>query len=859
MKSTDNGATWTFLTTIYNSASNKLVYNKISITSKGTRVYWIGAYFGTLYMGSFEVGAAVPNPVFSNSSLSSYSEFTSVDLVYSSVGDRFHGVVSYRNGTQWGLGYVGFNENHFAISQHQLDSIAWNDFPWNQAAITVNSSGFPIIMHYTPNNNTLYLFRSTLSNPDTTGHWVAASVMQIFPPSSVTDGMAMCRNPFNGWLYLSYTENASLKVIYSPDNGVTWTSGGAGITYTGSTLYGVSNTVDSLGRLNVIYREYNGSIANIYSVIYGVDSITTWSAPKLIKSSSSNGVQVPQMPHNPTSASNPVTYTYLHANVNDWTTYYETVNQAPNAPIPQYPLYGVNYNSSTVQMGWVHQDPDGNPQSAWRAQISRNSAFTDVILDTGKVLNSNQSWEFYGIPDGVYYYRIQTWDSFDVMGPYNVVGDGQSFRIDTVLPSATGVSVPQYLPLASGTFRVWAYGVADNASGINRVQFPTCNVTVSGGATWIWFDGIKNGATNDWYCDIPLSSFANAEGSYYTDPYVYDNAGNLFNPGRIYTWIDRTKPTAPAQTNGILYAASNGVSWSAFNDGPATSGLLLTTLYLQKWNGSTWVNEPTFPKSVTGLTYSFTGLTPGTQYRWGVTYTDNAANVSTLNYTTFTTNSYAISTITNLASSGSIMNQKPRVRFTVTDANNATLTDFQIQISTVNTFASTIIDTKPSVSVIGWSGQSAGSGSTVWYTPQVNIGVGTLYIRVRAFDGIEWGTWSTTISVTVKAVSWPTTVSAADTAVSKRTVDSIRVEVNNVRQARGLAAAVWTDSVVNDWNNASPTQVKATHVIELRQAIVDIYSALGIVSPTWTDNILSSSVARKGTHWIDLRNAIIAV
>jgi hypothetical protein len=368
----------------------------------------------------------------------------------------------------------------------------------------------------------------------------------------------------------------------------------------------------------------------------------------------------------------------------------------------------------------------------------------------------------------------------------------------------------------------------------------------------------KNGATNDW------STPFNNPSTYPEDTYqlrvkATDNAGNVSALKIITVIVDKTAPTTPTRTNGTLFATSNGVSWSAFSDGANTSGLLLTTLYLQKWNGTAYADEPTFPKSVTGLSYSFTGLTPGTQYRWAVTYTDNATNTSAITYTNFTTNAYSVTTISVLASAGSMFSKRPKIKFTVTDANDATLTNFQIQVSSSSDFSSLLLDTTSSVASAGWGATSAASGATNTYTPQADISVGTRYVRIRANDGKDWGNWSTPITMTIKAVAWPTTVLDTHTAISKRTIDNIRTEVNNVRQARGLSVIVWTNPTINDWDNASPTPIRMGHLTELRQAIVDIYVALNITSPTWTDPIIDTTINKKGIHWNELRNSLLSI
>jgi hypothetical protein len=277
----------------------------------------------------------------------------------------------------------------------------------------------------------------------------------------------------------------------------------------------------------------------------------------------------------------------------------------------------------------------------------------------------------------------------------------------------------------------------------------------------------------------------------------------------------------------------------------------------QIWNGSEWVNMATYPKSVAGLTHSFTGLTPNTLYRWGVTYTDNSSNVSTLNYTTFITNALATSTIHNLTSNGYLFDPTPKIKFSGSDINGGTFTNFEVQFATDSAFTLNVESVTSSASPSQFSATSASSGTLLYHTPTTVRASGVWYVRSRVFDGIEWGTWSATITFTIQAISWPTTIADADTAISKRTIDDIRVKVNAVRQARGMAVVTWTDPTITDWNSGTPTQVRTTHLIELRQAIVDIYIPLAITSPTWTDNIISTTVSKKGIHWIELRNALI--
>jgi hypothetical protein len=436
---------------------------------------------------------------------------------------------------------------------------------------------------------------------------------------------------------------------------------------------------------------------------------------------------------------------------------------------------------------------------------------------------------------------------------YDTAGNNSMIRavdtyVDRTAPTISSVSAQQYIKTNSAT--VWAYNVTDT----NVVSSISVYAVRPDSSYYLLGNMTKNGATNDYYYNVTDITI---DGNWHYDFRAYDAAGNVSVIKSPYVFRDTVVPTAPTQTNGVLYATSNGVSWTAFSDGATSSGLLLTTMNFQSWNGSVWNNVATYPKSVTGLTHSFTGLAPGTQYRWGITYTDNASNVSTLNYTTFTTNSYSVSTFANLSVSGYLLNQRPKIKFIVVDVNDSTLTNFQIQISTLNTFASTVIDATYSVSSTGWGTGSLSSGSTQTYIPQTNIGIGTFYVRARAYDGKDWGIWSATGLLSLPTVSWPTTIASDDSTISKRTIDDIRIKINAVREARGLAAANWTNPIIYDWSDETPTLIRTTHLIELRQAIVDITSALSLAPPVWTDNIIDTSINRKGIHWTELRDALI--
>ncbi|MGG1519537.1 fibronectin type III domain-containing protein [Paenibacillus oryzisoli] len=538
--------------------------------------------------------------------------------------------------------------------------------------------------------------------------------------------------------------------------------------------------------------------------------------------------------------------------------YSYTANTVPNAPTVTSPTAYANTRTPTIS--WTFSDPDsGDTQAGFEVEIA-NSAYNAVLWSSGYIASSATS---YTIPagaitsDGSYYFRMRVWDS---SGAINIA-NGTSPD-----PNYGGRSTPTVIDTVAPNQPTHTIGTVTGTTAAITFSAFSDNVPSSGqnGGGYVCVETMASVRLQTNWLAVGQTSYTITgltPNTQYRVFVVYqDNAGNWSLSSPVSTVsTDTTAPNSPTQTNGVLYATSNGVSWSAFNDPAPSSGLLLTTLYLQQWNGSSWANVLGYPKSVVGLTNSLTGLTPATQYRWGVTYMDNAGNVSTLNYTTFTTNSYPVSTSVNLSSSGYTLNKRPKFKFTVTDANDATLTNFQIQISAANDFSSILLDTTSSAVSSGWSATSLSSGSTGYYTPQADITTGPRYVRIRAYDGKDWGTWSGTAAFTIQAVSWPTVIASDDTAISKRTIDDLRTKINAIRQARGLAVATWTDASIQDWTNgASATNIRAVHLIELRQAITDIYTVLSTAAPSWApDTVIDTTKDRKGQHWLDLRTALL--
>jgi hypothetical protein len=472
---------------------------------------------------------------------------------------------------------------------------------------------------------------------------------------------------------------------------------------------------------------------------------------------------------------------------------------------------------------------------------------------------SNSRWELnvpisdHGSADGTYSTHVYVYDNVGNAALAGVI----TTYIDRVIPSYSSIDALQYFNHSSGNYTVRIYGVGDAFTGVNRVE---CYSTYSGST-------ISHTVTNEGSGTFKGAISYRGEGTTTVIFRIYDNAGNSRDVSTSFV-VDSVSPGASNAIISTIKASSATASWGAYSDSSPSSGYQKTEVYFQRNSAGTWIAAGALPSaSYDGVknTYTtnptgvnLTGLLEGVQYRIYVIQYDIAGKSTQGSVATFTTNVLPIATINNLTSSGSLYNQKPVIRVVGSDSNLSNIV-FQLEIDDNSDFSSPIVSTiaDNAGSNAGWSVKSSQvTGSSNYYTPQVSLGTGTRYARVRVYDVVaqEWGNWSS-VTFTISSPSWSTTVSAGDTGVRKETVNDLRDRVNKVRTARGLSQTAFTDTLTSNVTN-----VRAVHLAELRAAVNEIFTtALGTSAPTYTDpNVVTNSTLRKGTHWLELRALIEA-
>ena len=141
-------------------------------------------------------------------------------------------------------------------------------------------------------------------------------------------------------------------------------------------------------------------------------------------------------------------------------------------PVPLSPTGGVWVNASSPALRWTYTDPETDLQSGFIVQVSDRSDFLSLVSDSGPVLSSASSWRPPALPDGAYFWRVQTMDEYSGWSGFST---SANVRIDTVPPSTQlAFSVPPGsvggIPQLDSSNRV-IFVVSDAGSGQTTTTF----------------------------------------------------------------------------------------------------------------------------------------------------------------------------------------------------------------------------------------------------------------------------------------------------------------------------------------------------------------------------------------------------
>lgn len=357
----------------------------------------------------------------------------------------------------------------------------------------------------------------------------------------------------------------------------------------------------------------------------------------------------------------------------------------------------------------------------------------------------------------------------------------------------------------------------------------------SGGSGLAGYKVYRSGTLVSGSIPIATTSF-NDTGLISGTPYSYtvtahDNAGNASlstSPLSVTTLgagsTDTIPPTTPTGLTAIATSLSTvRLDWTASTDNVGGSGLAGYNAY----RSGILVSGT---NSIAMTSFIDTGLTPNTTYSYTVSAVDNAGNVSASSSAVSVTTPVRPGSPANLTASATSTTE---VSLTWTASSTAGAT-YQIERSSNNSGYSMI----------------ATSTTPAYVDTSATAGITYLY-RVRAVDGA--GTVSSYTNVdlatTIMFTDDPLTVGV--TLVRAQHFNELRQSVNAVRTTAGLAAASWTDPILDG------LVIKAVHLQELRDSLNAAITALGLGAPAYTDPSLTvGATVIKKVHIDELRERV---
>lgn len=331
---------------------------------------------------------------------------------------------------------------------------------------------------------------------------------------------------------------------------------------------------------------------------------------------------------------------------------------------------------------------------------------------------------------------------------------------------------------------------------------------------------------------------------------------------RIYTTFANHSPATPTPTSpsdGLISVSTTPTLYWTFNDPDASMGDYQSAYQVQMATNPAFTANLLDTSWVTSQSNNYTP--PARAYMtwyWRVRTKDAAGVVSPWSVTySFKVDRAPTASIASPTSSGYLIGQRPKIAVISSDPEGNPC-ELRIRISKDN-FATVLADAWAThTGELGYTGwQTKGlvaNGAINWYTPQVDLGYGIVYIQVQSWDGVQVGAIST-YTFEIRNPAWTNpNILNTDCGFRKVWIDELRSKINAVRQARGFSQYTFTDASIS----SNSTQVRGAHITELRVAIKQVTDLLG-VSISWTDpSITAGTTIRKGIHIKEIRNAVVS-
>ena len=530
-------------------------------------------------------------------------------------------------------------------------------------------------------------------------------------------------------------------------------------------------------------------------------------------STSSSGPWLPSTPYNVTAATTSYTFTGL----TNGTTYYfqiaavnltngqgaysqqTAISISLPSTIPSYTVItsSTSNQNQTSTVSWTApSDNGGAPVSSYNLQYSTSSSGPWLPTTPYTVTAPITSYTFTGLTNGTLYY-------FQVAA-VNPSGQGQYSSQSTNLEQSTSTATPSTTPSApvitssasnqnqtstvswtapsdNGGATISSYNLQYSTSS-SGPWLPTTPYTVTAPITSYTFTGLTNGTL--YYFQVAALNISGV-GTYSTQT-------------TISTATPSTIPDPPTNLYGDG-SSENGIIYLSWNAPDYDGGAPITSYNLQYCISSTemWIKMPPYIiSSVTVLTYTFTGLTNGTQYDFQIAAVNinGESSYSTNSSTPSTTPDPPVITITNPYN-----NQTCTVMWNIPYDGGVPISSYNLQYST-------------SVSGPWVSVSSYLSPTQVTYTFNNLTNDIQYYFKIAAINENGYGNYSAIVNDTPSITSKPpslinsTAITSSSISLSWNTPSLPSTSSNNVTEYY----IQWTDLSSNNTNSGKSSTTTYT-------------------------------------------------
>jgi hypothetical protein len=342
-------------------------------------------------------------------------------------------------------------------------------------------------------------------------------------------------------------------------------------------------------------------------------------------------------------------------------------------------------------------------------------------------------------------------------------GDNCANPPDTTNP-VVSITAPTNNATLNATTTVTANATDDVA--VNKVEFYVDGALKGTDTT---------GSTNNYTYSLNPTAFT--AGSHSLSAIAYDSSGNTSTSSTVAFTVpaaaDTTPPTISAVTSGSISQTGATITWTTNEAADSQVAYGTSTSY-----GSTTTRDTTL---ATTHNVSLSGLTAGTVYHFKVTSRDAATNSASSSDATFTTQAPAADTTKPTVSITAPTNNATvngTVTITATAADNVGVAGVQIKVDGANLGAE----------------DTASPYSASWVTTGLTSGTHTITATAR--DAAGNTTTSSTVTVTIPAVTYQTGDINQDGVVDTRDFGLLKAKFNQTGSSLGRSD-INQDSIVD--------------------------------------------------------------